>query len=84
MTFNFDMPAMLGDIFSDAQLAGEHRVLPQAAPRAIGSFVVGSYSRASADGILNVGNGSEAAQSSTWRRPPRRERRGQEGQRAWD
>jgi hypothetical protein len=43
MTFNSDMPAMLGDIFSDAQLAGEHRVLPQAAPRAIGSFVVGFY-----------------------------------------
>ena len=79
MSLNLDLPAILGNIFSDAQPAGDHRVLPQAAPRAVGSFVVGFLLRASADGILDIGEGSEAAWSSTWRRRPRRERRGREG-----
>ena len=47
MAFNSDMLPILGNIFSDDRLAGDHRVLPGAAPPSIGSFVSGFFSRAS-------------------------------------
>ena len=83
MAFNSDMLTILGNVFSDDRLAGDHRVLPGAAPPSIGSFIVGFFSRASATFIQSIGNGLGGGQSSTWRRRPRRERRGEEGQRAW-
>ena len=48
MSLYFDMPPMLGGIFSDSQLAGDHRVLPGDAVRVIDSFMAGfSSERAS-------------------------------------
>ena len=38
MSLNFDMAPMLGDNFSDSQLAGDHRVLHGGVARGIGSF----------------------------------------------
>ena len=38
MSLNFDMAPMLGDNFSDSQLAGDHRVLHGGAARGVGSF----------------------------------------------
>ena len=38
ISLNFDMAPMLGDNFSDSQLAGDHRVLHGGVARGIGSF----------------------------------------------
>ena len=51
------MLPILGNIFSDDRLAGDHRVLPGAAPPSIGSFIVGFFERASATFIWSIGNG---------------------------
>ena len=83
MSLNFDLPSILGNELAGAQLAGNHRLRAGAAPPAVGTFIFGFRVRASAGDILSLGNGAAAAGSSTWRRRPRRERRGQEGQRAW-
>ena len=55
------MLPILGNIFSDDRLAGDHRVLPGAAPERVGSFIFGFFSRASAALILSIGNGAMLA-----------------------
>ena len=57
------MRPILGNIFSDAQLAGDRRLLPGAPPPSVGSFILGFLSRASAALILKVGNGAVVARS---------------------
>ena len=63
MSLNFDGPPIHGNDFTDSQLAGEHRVLPRAAPRTVGIIVVGFLSRASGGHMLDIGDGSAAARS---------------------
>ena len=63
MGLNSDGPLILSNISIDAQLAGDRRVHPRSAPRAIGIIVVGFLSRASGGHLLHIGDGSAAARS---------------------
>ena len=79
MAFNSDMLPILGNIFSDDRLAGDHRVLPGAAPPSIGSFIFGFFSRASATFIRSIGNSLGGGQELNLATPPSSREEGRGG-----